>query len=307
MKIFSLRFIVPLLFIVMSVAAQESSPYDGQFKQIAGEFGGRLGVAAKDISSGETILFNADTLFPTASVIKLSVFVELFYKFQDGELSPHQPVLLIDSLKKPGSGVLQYLHGNQSLHLLDIATLMIILSDNTATNYVIDQLAQQHDDKLEAVNSRMRSLGLRNTKLLNKLYSFATKKKTEEARRFGIGVSSPLDMMMLLEKMAKGEIISKEVCDSMIGIMRGQFYLEGAARWLPFMEDSTLWIANKTGSLDDRKIDVGIVSSSGGTYVYAIFCDESKDLGEQMDNKATLAVAKVSRLLYDRFIKKVLR
>ena len=301
------RLIVLLLIAVTSSAAQDSSSYDDRFAQIAREFGGRLGIAARNISSGETILFNADTLFPTASVIKLPVLVELFYKFHDGELSPHQPVPLVDSLKKPGSGVLQYLQTNQSLQLLDIATLMIILSDNTATNYVIDQFARQHDDKLEAVNGRMRSLGLRNTKLLNKLYSFATKKKTEEAQRFGIGVSSPLDMMTLLEKMAKGEIISKQVCDSMIGIMRGQFYREGAARWLPFMEDSTLWIANKTGSLDDRKIDVGIVSSSGGTYVYAIFGDESKDLGEQMDNKATLAIAKVSRLLYDRFMKNPLR
>jgi beta-lactamase class A len=181
---------------------------------------------------------------------------------------------------------------------------MIILSDNTATNYVIDQLADQHDDKLEAVNGRMRSLGLQHTRLLNKLYSFRTKKKTEEARRFGIGVSSPHDMMLLLEKIAKGEIINSAVSDSIIAIMRNQFYLEAAARWLPFMEDSTLWIANKTGSLDDRKIDVGIVGSSGGKYVYAVFCDSSKDLGEQMDNKATLAIARVSMMLYDHFIRK---
>ena len=75
-----------------------------------------------------------------------------------------------------------------------------------------------------------------------------------------------------------------------------------AARLLPLMEDSTLWIANKTGSLDDRKIDVGIVSSSNGTYSYAIFCDGSTDLGEQTDNKATLAVAHIDRLLYDYFL-----
>ncbi len=297
------RFIVPLLIVVMTATAQEARRYDDQFKQIAQEYGGRLGVAAKDMNSRETILYNADTLFPTASVIKLPVLVELFYKFQSGELSPTLPVVLIDSLKKPGSGVLQFLQPNQTLNLIDIATLMIILSDNTATNYVIDQFAEQHDDKLEAVNGRMRSLGLHNSKLLNKLYSFATKKKTEEARRFGIGVSSPSDMMMLLEKLVKGEVVNKAASDSMISIMRNQFYLEGAPRWLPFMEDSTLWIACKTGLLDDRKIDVGIVGSSQGMYVYAIFCDESKDLGEQIDNKATLAIAKVSRLIYDNFAK----
>ena len=79
-----------------------------------------------------------------------------------------------------------------------------------------------------------------------------------------------------------------------------------AARYLPFTEDSTLWIANKTGSLDDREIDVRLVSSSKGKYVYAIFCDESKDLGESVDNKATIAVAKVSRLLYDHFMEQII-
>ncbi len=126
---------------------------------------------------------------------------------------------------------------------------------------------------------------------------------TEEARRFGIGVSSPADMVLLLEKLARGEMVNKAVSDQIIGIMKNQMDKSQAARLLPFAEDTTLWIANKTGSLDDRKIDVGLVSSAKGTYVYAIFCDNSADLGEQPDNKATLAVAKISRLLYDYFMK----
>ncbi|MCI0595998.1 MAG: class A beta-lactamase-related serine hydrolase, partial [candidate division Zixibacteria bacterium] len=88
-----------------------------------------------------------------------------------------------------------------------------------------------------------------------------------------------------------------------IGILKKQMDKSQAARFLPFTEDTTLWIANKTGSLDDRKIDAGIVSSAKGTYVYAIFCDNSADLGEQPDNMATLATAKISRLLYEHFMK----
>ena len=113
-------------------------------------------------------------------------------------------------------------------------------------------------------------------------------------------------MTSLLEKLARRQVIDTASCDSMIGILRNQQDILMAARLLPFMEDSTLWIANKTGSLDDRKIDVGIVSSSKGSYVYAIFCDNSKDLGEQVDNKATLAVARISRLLYEHFMNKLI-
>lgn len=283
--------------------------------QIAGEltqkilseqstFGGRIGVAAKNIATGETILVNADSLFPTASVIKLPILIELFYQFHEGKLFPEQPIALVDSVKKPGSGILQFLSSGQTLKLIDIATLMIIVSDNTGTNYIIDQLGREHEEKLEAVNGRMRMLGLKNTKLLNKLYSWQTKKKTEEARRFGIGVSTPADMVTLLEKIVRKEIVDSTSSEKIISIVRAQQDIQMAARYLPFMEDSTLWIGNKTGSLDEVKNDVGIVSNSKGTYVYAIFCDDSKDLGEQVDNTATLAVARVSRMLYEYFTMK---
>jgi len=293
-----------LIFFSWTLFAQDKTLLEGDIIRQAETFGGRIGVAARNITTGETVAINEDSLFPTASVVKLPVLVELFYKFHDQELSPDQPISLADSVKKPGSGVLQFLHAGQTLKLIDIATLMIILSDNTATNYVIDQFADRHDDKLEAVNRRMRSLGLQHTKLLNKLYSFATKKKTEEAQRFGIGVSSPGDMALLLEKLAHSEVVDKATSDPIIGILKNQQDISMAARLLPFDSDSTLWIANKTGSLEDRKIDVGIVSCSHGTYVYAIFCDQSKDLGEQVDNKATLAVARVSKMLYDYFLGK---
>ena len=297
------RLIILLLFARCGVAAQDHSAVEERIRGFAADFGGRVGVAAKNLVTGEEIRVNGDSLFPTASVIKLPVLVELFYLLRQQPDLGGKPIRLLDSLKKPGSGILQYLHGGQSLNLIDVATLMIILSDNTATNYVIDQFGTQHDEKLEAVNSRMKGLGLAQTKLLNKLYSFSTKKKTEEARRFGIGVSCPDDMLKLLELIARREIIDSTTSDSMIAIMRNQQDMLQAARLLPFQDDTTLWIADKTGSLDEVKNDVGVVGNSKGRYVYAIFCDQSKDLGEQVDNRATLAVARISRLIYDHFLK----
>jgi len=303
MKTIACAMAVSLWFLPIETMARRQPNLEKKIQQYAKEFGGRVGVAAKSITTGESIMINADTLFPTASVIKLPVLVELFYQFQEGKLSPSQPIPLAESVKVPGDGILRFMQVGQTLSLIDMATLMIILSDNTATNYCISQLGKEHDEKLEAVNRRMRSLGLKKTKLLNKLYSLKTKKNTEEARRFGIGVSSPADMVLLLEKLVRGEVVDKTGSGAIIGILKNQMDKLQAARFLPFSEDTTLWIANKTGSLDDRKIDVGIVSSSKGTYVYAIFCDDSTDLGEQPDNKATLAVAKISRLLHERFIK----
>ncbi len=282
--------------------SQEQVDLQNLIKNEITNFGGRVGISAKNISTNESIVIDGDSLFPTASIIKLPVLVELFYQFHEGILTPESPISLLDSVKKPGSGILPFLHSGQTLKLIDIATLMIIVSDNTGTNYVIDQFGTEHDAKLDAVNNRMKSLGLKNTKLQNKLYSFATKKKTPEAKRYGIGYTTPNDMMKLLEQIVKGEIVDRTTSDQIISIMRGQQYIDMAPRYLPFTEDSTLWIANKTGSLDEVKNDVGIVSSSKGTYVYAIFCDNSPELGEQIDNQATVAVAKISKILYDYFL-----
>ncbi|MBI5215330.1 MAG: serine hydrolase [Ignavibacteriae bacterium] len=297
MKRLFIFFLFPII-----LFGQEQVDLHNLIKKEITNFGGRVGIAAKNISTNETIVIDGDSLFPTASIIKLPVLVELFYQFHEGKLSPDSPIPLLDSVKKPGSGILPFLHSGQTLKLIDIATLMIIVSDNTGTNYVIDQFGTEHDEKLNAVNKRMESLGLQNTKLQNKLYSFATKKKTPEAKRFGIGYTTPNDMMLLLEKIVNGEIVDSASSDQIISIMRGQQYIDMAPRYLPFTEDTTLWVANKTGSLDEVKNDVGIVSSSEGTYVYAIFCDNSPDLGEQVDNKATITVAKISKLLYDHFL-----
>jgi beta-lactamase class A len=299
LRIIFLSILAPLV-----LQAQDRGALEERIKGFAADFGGHVGVCAVDLKSGKRISVNADSLFPTASVIKLPVLVTLFYRLQKDPSLGDEPVQLVDSVKKPGSGVLQFLHGGQSLKLIDVATLMIILSDNTATNYVIDQFGSEHEQKLEAVNSKMRELGLEHTKLLNKVYSFRTKKKTEEARRFGLGVSSPSDMVKLLELIARGEIVDRKSSDSIMAILRNQQDILMAARLLPFQDDSTLWIDNKTGSLDAVKNDIGIVGSSSGSYAYAIFCSDSKDLGEQVDNRATLAVAKISRLLYDRFLRR---
>jgi beta-lactamase class A len=290
-----------LLLSAGSSPAQDTSAAAAAIRRLASDRGVRAGVLARRLPDGPTIAVNADSLFPTASVIKLPILVALFRQFDQGALEPGQGVTLRSEHARPGSGVVQYLRGGTTLPLVDVATLMIILSDNTATNEVIDLLGPDHESRLEAVNGPMRALGLRRTSLLNKLYSWETKKKTEEARRFGIGVSTPADMALLLERILDGSAAGRTACDSMLAILGRQQDVQLAARYLPFARDTTLRIRNKTGSLDAVKNDVGIVTWGEGSYVYAIFCDESRTEGEEIDNPATLAVAGISRILFDAF------
>lgn len=271
-----------------------------KINQTAKKYGvGRLGVSAKNFITGETIQINADSLFPTASVIKVPILVELFYKFEEGKLKKDTLVLLADSLKYGGSGVLQYFYNEAKIKLIDAAVLMIILSDNTATNLVLDCFADEHEAKLDAVNNRMKELGLNNTKILNKLMSFKTKKKTPEAIRFGVGYTTPNDMLKLLELLANGKIINPEVSAEIINIMKNTQDYEMMKRYLP----ENIVVAHKTGAIDKMRADIGLVYAKCVTYAVAIFCDELSEVSYAVDSKGHLAIAEISKLIFDYFTK----
>jgi len=268
---------------------------------LADLYGGRIGIAAKNLSTGEMLALNADAKFPTASAIKLPVMVEYFYQVAEGRLRPEQQVVLADSNKWGGSGVLQYFRGESKLKLADAVTLMIILSDNTATNLVIDALGPALPASLQAVNRRMEGLGLKNTRLLNKVMSWATKTDSPESLRYGIGVSTPADMVLLLEKMARGELVNRQASEEMIDILARQQYNSMLPRYLPFEDVQDLRVAHKTGSVTETRVDAGLVLSSRCRYAVAIFADLSRDHRETVDNRAAVAVARASRLIWNYF------
>ncbi len=281
----------------ISLITQEN--FEQALQSLSLEYGGTIGIAAKNFKTGETISVNADSLFPTASVIKLPILVEFFHKVKYENLSPNLVVNVPDSVKVDGAGILQFFDSTAKIKLVDAATLMIILSDNTATNLIIDALGNQHDEKLEAVNNRMETLGLYNTKLLNKVFSYATKKNTPEAKRFGLGYTSPNNMLKLLEMIYRHQVIDSVYSEKIISIMKNQQDDTMIRRFLPY--DENISVANKTGAVDRSRIDVGLIYSPKSDIGLAIFADQSKDTRWTHDNKAQNAVAIAGRMIYNYF------
>lgn len=280
------------------------SELEEKLSDLANEYGGIIGIYAKDLKSGEIISVNEDSLFPTASVIKLPILVEFFNRVKNNEIDPENYIIIPESTKVGGAGVIQFFYGDTRIKLIDAATLMIILSDNTAANAIIDQFGKTHDEKLDAVNSRMESLGLKNTKLLNKVFSYATKKNTYEAKRFGLGYSSPVEMGKLLELLYNHQVIDSFSSECIISILKNQQDDTMIRRFLPYnelKENESIIVANKTGAVDRSRIDVGIVYAPKTDFVLAIFADQSKDISWTHDNRAQNAVAKAARLIYDYF------
>ncbi|HSL20453.1 MAG TPA: serine hydrolase [Vicinamibacterales bacterium] len=272
-------------------------------KTTADRFDGELGVYAKHLATGETVALAADARFPTASVIKVSVLVEAFQQIEDGRLREGDRVVLHETAKVGGSGTLRELHDGAELTLADLLHLMIVVSDNTATNLLLEKVGTLN------VNARMEKLGLPQTKIFRPTFRGGQADCCAELEReFGLGVSTPREMAALLELVATGRAVSAGASARMLAILRRQQDRNMIARQLPGDDDLT--IASKSGT-DEEKLadasgrkghirnDVAILTGKRGTYVLAIFARRVRDERWSVDNAALIAGAEISKAIYE--------
>lgn len=298
------HFLMPFLFPALCLANMptgNASTIIEEIKKLEQEFGGHLGVMAKNLATGDVVAYRADERFPTASAIKFPMMTAFFHLVDQKKIDPQEKVVLHDRDKKQGSGILQLLSEGSSLTLLDAVRLMITLSDNTATNLVLDRLSDTHDGRMSVVNDFMVAQGLKNTRILNRLYSKETKKLTPEGIRYGIGVATPEDIVILLESLFKGTLADSSSCKAMLEILKQQSYRDMIPRFLPDHACTYLDVANKTGGVNETKVDVGLVFSDKVNYAVAIFVDKHPDHREGPENQAVLLAANVSRAIWNHF------
>ncbi len=206
-------------------------------------FPGRAGFYWQDLASGEEAEFRGAEPFEAASVIKLPVLVELFRQLEAGEAREEEPFTIREEEKLPSCGALNYLHTGVTVSLMDLGVLMVILSDNTATNLLIRRLG------MEKIQNTIAALGMEVTALRRLLFD------SEAAGRGIKNTIAPREMGRLLAGLYRGEIVSPEASRRMLGIL-GDQRLNGK---IPFWLDGKVKCAHKTG--EDRNIthDVGIV------------------------------------------------
>jgi beta-lactamase class A len=267
-------------------------------KLMVGKFPATVSVYAKNLKTGATFQLNADRRVRTASTIKLGIMVEAFAEVAEGKVKWDQTITLDAANKVSGSGILTEFSDGLSIPLRDLVNLMIVISDNTATNLVLDQIPG------DSVNARMQSLGLAQTRCLRKILSnhdpnAEGKGRTVEGRKpgnqqFGIGVTTPREMVTLLEKLYRGEIGSPQDSAAMIAILKRQHDHDGIGRGLRDTE-----IASKSGALDHLRSDVAIVYTKGGPMAIAITCDDLPDVDYSAENAGNLFIGKLSTVIMD--------
>ncbi len=225
-----------------------------------GQFKGKTGFYYKNLVTKETICYHEYEAFQAASVIKIPVMIELFRRFEEGTLSKTDTLKVREEDKLPSCGALSYLHEGIEVTLLDLCTLMIILSDNTATNLLIRLLG------MKEINQTLSSLSCKVTRLNRLLFE-------RELSRQGIqNYVAPAEIGYLLELMYQKELISASASEEMIAILKNQ-QLNGK---IPFFCTDSTEIAHKTGEDDGITHDVGIVFTKK-PFIIA-FCSEDVDV-----------------------------
>jgi beta-lactamase class A len=267
------------------------------------EFRGTAGLTARNLLNGEEIAIGADARFPTASAIKVAVMLEAYHQAADGALSMDEAIPLREAEKVGGSGVLSGMSEGLPVKVRDLLHLMIVLSDNTATNMLVNRLGTKKIDE------RLVSYGLRETKIFRPTFRDGEPDVYPELEReFGLGMATPREMVKLLALIAEGRAVGAEASAAMFQTMRRQQDRAMIPRLLP----EGLQIANKTGT-DSEKIadetgrrgairtDAAIVRGDRVHYVIAVFTRRGHDTRGGVDNAGVMLGARLSRLVFEQF------
>ena len=257
--------------------------------EVAG-FKGNVYLYAKNLDTGAEYSLGGDEPVRTASTIKVAVMVEAFARVAEGRAKWTDELVLDKSVRYGGSGVLNELTDGLRLPLRDAVTLMMELSDNTATNMVLGYLST------DAVNKRMQSLGLAETRVMRRVGGGLDSEegKRPENKRFGLGRTSPREMVTLLEKLERGEVVSPAVSKEMIELMKREQGTNGIWR--------NLWRvpkATKSGALDALRSNVGVIYHPRGRIALAVTCDDMPEPNWSIDNPAYQLMSRLSEIIID--------
>jgi len=249
-------------------------------QQMAADFDGTMGIAVKDLGTSETFFANADTVFPQASAIKIPILLELFRQAQEGQLNLDHRVDVKKAQMAAGSGVLQrFSDGGSALSFRDLAVLMIVLSDNTATNILIERVGMHN------VNENLRRLGLTQTRLQRIMLDVEAQRASRE------NLSTPREMVLLLEMLDAGKALDPKHTQAALEILK---YQKNTAlrRGLP----ANVQLASKPGGLEGVACESGIVYLPGKPYVISVMTTYDKDT-----DAAEKAITEISRRVFDYF------
>jgi beta-lactamase class A len=272
-----------LLFFATVSFAQTDKKLSAQIAQAVKGFHGQIGIYVHNLKTDKTVALNADTLFPTASMIKVSIQCGVMDKIDKGELKYNQKLVYRDSLLYAGEDILGSFKNGDNIQLSKVAMLMITMSDNTASLWLqklaggeyINNWLQQNGFKVLRVNSRVSG-----REAIRKIY--------------GWGVTTPYEMCRLFTMIRNGEAVSPAVSERMYRNMGRIYWDEHALSQIP----PYVHTISKQGAVDESRSETVLVNAPHGDYVFSIITNHNTDQSWGASNEAGLLIKKISALLW---------
>ncbi len=264
---------------------------------------GKIAVAVKDLASGDGYWSNADEPMPTASLVKVAVMVEAYKQAEEGRLKLTDTVTLADDDKVPGAGILTpHFSAGATFSVRDAVRLMIVYSDNTATNLVLGKTG------IKEVNARAAALGLKETRINAKVFRGSTTSvDPERTKKYGLGSTTANEMASLLEMIHAGKMGSPESTKAMLDHLKANDDKDSLVRDLP----AGTVVAHKTGAVTAVRTDAGVVfvpdaadKKKTHPVVVCVLTDGNDDKRWAKDNAAQVTIGKIGRAVYDHFAAK---
>jgi beta-lactamase class A len=254
---------------------------------------GKVSLYARHLPSGRTVAIDPDVPVNTASVIKVAIMLEAMYQVKDGRVSLDDVLPLRKEDQVSGSGVLLLFRAPAQVNLETAIALMIAQSDNTAANLVLARIGR------EDVNRRLRTLGFRLTTSIRPISRPTEGDQSPELKPFGIGRTTAREMAGILESIDRCDLGDQKLCARMVDILQHQFWRNAIPHYLEDADTTEVasHVANKTGSLDHVRNDVGLVYTKNGPIVISAFTYQNDDTSWTPENEAELLIARIARTI----------
>lgn len=285
------RLLVILLLISFTElsAQKKDKSLQQQIEQLIQGFNGDIGVYVHDLKKNRIVSVNADTVFPTASMVKVPILIGIMDKMIKNELSYHQSLTYKDSLLYEGVDILGSFKDNEKIDLSKVIMLMLTTSDNTASLWL-----QSLAGTGTRINTIMDSLGFKSTRVNSR-----TLGREEDRRKYGWGQTTPREMAQLFEKIAARQILNDSASEKMLKLLGRNYWDEEGLSSIP----AGIFTASKNGAVDASRSEVIYVNGSKVSYVFCICTKNNKDRSWTESNEAWLLTRKLSELLWNYYNK----
>jgi beta-lactamase class A len=298
--------LVPVLAICAPVISAQNDPaLTGTLQSLLAGFQGHVSFYAHDMATGRTVAIDADQPVPTASVIKLAILYEALQQIRAGRVHFEDRLSVRKEDQVQGSGVLLFFDAPITISFKDALTLMIALSDNSAANLSMEHVG------IKNVDDRLGSLGMKNSWLYKKVFLPADGPMPADQKEFGLGKTTAREMAGLMERFATCNLgpvppasssgtavpTDQSLCSAALHMLKVQFYRDSIPRYLEGIgtTENDSAIANKTGSLNQVRNDVGAVFTKKGIIIISAFTYDNADTSWTADNRAEILIAKLAQ------------